>query len=73
MKTYKGLNRFELIEKIIDAKIEQCKKENFAKHGNTLPRQNENRKNWEKLYKTYPITSSTCFCLASEYDSLCLA
>lgn len=70
MKTYKGLNRFELIEKIIDKRVEECKKENFKKFGNNdFPRENENRKNWEKLYKAYPVKSTDCFCLACEYDS----
>lgn len=69
MKRYKGLNRFELIEKIVDARVEECRKQNFEKFGNNdHPRQNENRNVWKNLYKTYPITSKDCFCLARQYD-----
>lgn len=43
MKTYKGMTRGELMKKVIDARVEQCRKQNFKKFGNNdLPRKNEN-------------------------------
>ena len=42
MKTYKGMTRGELMKKVIDARVEQCRKQNFKKFGNNdFPRKNE--------------------------------
>lgn len=69
MKTYKGMSRTELIEKIVEARVEQCKKQNLEKFGNNdYSRQNENAENWRKLIKTYPMTSKNGYSLQNQYD-----
>lgn len=70
MRTYKNMSRKELISKIVDARVAQCKKENEKKFSDGLARKNENKKIWENLYKSYPITSKTTpsFSLSAEYD-----
>ena len=70
MKNYKGMSRAELIKKIIDARVSQCKAENKKKFGDSLPRMNENRNQWFALYKTYPMVSKAQpqFSLVSEYE-----
>ncbi len=71
MKTYKGMTRSQLISKIVDAQVAECKARNNKKFGDNLPRVNENREKWEKLYATYPMTSKkySTFSLAAVYDS----
>ena len=71
MKTYKGMTRKELIEKIVEAQIADCKARNNKKFGDNLPRMNENKEKWEKFYSTYPMTSKKypAFSLVGVYDS----
>ena len=71
MKTYKGMSKEELIEKIVEARVGQCKQQNFKKFGNNdFARKNENANEWRRLYRGYPITSKTApsFSLSSEYE-----
>ena len=75
MKTYKGMTRGELVKKVIDARVEQCRKQNFKKFGNNdLPRKNENPNEWYKLYKTYPMESKKYpwISLIHEYELYCV-
>ena len=71
MKTYKGMTRKELTAKIVEARVKQCKEQNFKKFGNNdFARENENPDKWYNLYKTYPMTSRTQpnFSLVHEYE-----
>jgi hypothetical protein len=74
MKTYKGMTRKELIEKIVEARVNQCKKENSVKYGDGFARKNENPETWRNLYKSYPIVSKSCpmFSLSREYETYCV-
>lgn len=72
MKTYKGMKRTELLQKVVEARVQQCRKANFEKFGDNLPRMNENPKTWISLYRNYPMKSRNGqFCLVSEYERLC--
>ena len=65
------MKRFEIIEKLVEARVAECKRENFEKFGNNdIERVNENPDMWRKLYKTYPMRSRTCpaFSLMAEYE-----
>lgn len=65
------MTRFEMIEKIVAARVAECKEQNFKKFGNNdVARVNENPDMWRKHYKTYPIRSKTCpmFSLTAEYN-----
>ena len=72
MKTYKGMTRSQIIKKIVEAQVADCKARNNNKFGDNLPRVNENLEKWEKFYSTYPMTSKKypAFSLAGVYDSL---
>ena len=73
MKTYKGMNRTELLQKVVEARVQQCRQQNFEKFGNNdLPRMNENPQRWLRIYRTYPMQSKNGqFCLVSAYEMLC--
>ena len=71
MKTYKGMTRIEIINKIVEARVEQCRKQNLKKFGNNdFTRKNENADKWRNMYRDYPMTSKTmpAFSLAGEYE-----
>ena len=70
MRTYNGMERKELIEKVVEARVKECRLANFRKFGNNdVPRVNENPNTWRNLYKTYPMISRNgMFCLVSEYQ-----
>lgn len=71
MKTYKGMTKQELIEKIVEARVEQCKKQNLKKFGNNnFARKNEDSNKWRRLYRSYPMASkvTSMFSLVSEYE-----
>ena len=52
------MSRFEIIEKLVEARVAECKRENFKKYGNNdVERVNENPDMWRKHYKTYPMRS----------------
>ena len=41
------MSRFEIIEKLVEARVAECKKQNFEKFGNNdFARQNENTDTW---------------------------
>lgn len=70
-KTYKGMTRKELLEKVIAARIAECKAINIEKYGKTedYPNYNEKPSAWASFYKTCPMTSkSDPFALANEYE-----
>lgn len=73
MKTYKGMTRSELIEELANIRAELCRQENMSKYGDGLPRKNENKDDWKKLYKNYPMFSPKypVFSLVAEYDLYC--
>ena len=56
MKTYKGMTRGELMKKVIDARVEQCRKQNFKLY-KTYPMES----------KKYPW-----FSLVHEYELYCV-
>ena len=65
------MKRFEIIEKLVVARVAECKRENFKKFGNNdVARVNENPDMWRKLYKTYPMRSQKypAFSLMAEYE-----
>jgi hypothetical protein len=65
------MSRFEIIEKLVEARVAQCKKQNFEKFGNNdFARVNENPDTWRKFYKTYPMRSKKfpMFSLVGEYN-----
>lgn len=48
------MTRKEIILKIAQARVEQCRQQNFEKFGNNdLPRENENIDKWINHYKSY--------------------
>ena len=65
------MSRFEMIEKLVEARVAECKKQNLEKFGNNdFMRQNENPDTWRKHYKSYPMRSRTMpqFSLTGEYN-----
>ena len=71
MKTYKVMTKAELITKIVEARVEQCRRQNFKKFGNNdFVRKNENADAWRKMYRDYPMTSKKmpAFSLEGEYE-----
>jgi hypothetical protein len=65
------MKRFEIIEMLVNARVAECKKQNFEKFGNNdTPRVNENPDAWRKFYKSYPMRSKTTpmFSLMGEYN-----
>ena len=65
------MSRFEIIEKLVEARVAECKKQNFEKFGNNdYDRVNENPDMWRKHYKSYPMRSKTMpmFSLVGEYN-----
>ena len=72
MKTYKGMTRKQMIEKIANAKVEECKERNKKKFDDGLPRMNENFSYWVKFLETYPMESKKypAFSLIGEYKAL---
>ena len=72
MKTYRGMTRNQMIEKIATAKVEECKTRNEKKFGDGLPRMNENFSYWVKFLETYPMESKKypAFSLIGEYKAL---
>ena len=65
------MSRFEMVEKLVEARVAECKKQNLEKFGNNdFTRQNENPDTWRKHYKYYPMRSRTMpqFSLAGEYN-----
>ena len=65
------MKRFESNEKLVEARVAECKRENFKKFGNNdVKRVNENPDMWRKHYKTYPMRSRTCpaISLMAEYE-----
>ena len=73
MKTYKGMTKKEIVEKLAFAKVEICKSENEKRFGDGLPRKNENVNTWRKFYNDYPMFSEKhhMFSLSAEYDQYC--
>lgn len=67
MKTYKGLNKKQLVHLIADFSVKKAKINN-SKNGNNA--ENENKQDYINLYMTYPIISRTCpaFSLSKIYD-----
>ena len=54
------MSRFEIIEKLVEARVAECKNQNLKKFGNNdFARQNENPDTWRKHYKSYPMESRT--------------
>lgn len=74
MKTYHGMTRRELTEKIIDVRIADCKTYNEQKYSDGLPRMNENREFWKKHLSAYPMTSKKYpeFSIVGLYDRICV-
>ena len=72
MKTYKGMTRNQMVEKIAAAKVEECKARNEQKFVDGLPRMNENFSYWVKFLETYPMESKKYpeFSLIGEYKAL---
>lgn len=65
------MSRFEIIEKLVEARVAECKKQNLEKFGNNnFARENENADKWRKHYKTYPMRSKKfpMFSLVGEYN-----
>lgn len=65
------MKRFEIIEMLVKARVEECKKQNLEKFGNNnYDRVNENPDTWRKYYKSYPMRSRTMpmFSLVGEYN-----
>lgn len=65
------MSRFEIIEKLVEARVAECEKQNFEKFGNNdFARENENTDKWRKHYKTYPMRSKKfpMFSLVGEYN-----
>ena len=71
MKTYKGMTRSQITEKIIDARIAECKTNNEKKFSDGLPRMNENREFWGKYLSTLPLVSKKypAFSLVGMYEA----
>lgn len=71
MKTYNGITRIQLIEKIASAKATECKARNKKKFGDGLPRENENFNYWVKFFENYPMESKKypAFSLIGEYNA----
>jgi hypothetical protein len=74
MKTYKGMTRSEMTEKIIDVRTADCKKNNEKKFSDGLPRMNENRDFWKKYLSTLPMTSKKypAFSIVGLYEAHCV-
>jgi len=74
MKTYKGMTRSEMTEKIIDVRTADCKKSNEKKFSDGLPRMNENRDFWKKYLSTLPMTSKKypAFSIVGLYEAHCV-
>lgn len=72
MKTYKGMTRGQMIAKIAEVKVAECKAKNEKKFGDGLPRMNENFNYWVKFLDTYPMESKKypAFSLIGEYEAL---
>ena len=65
------MSKSEIIEKLVEARVAQCKKQNFEKFGNNdFARVNENQNTWKKYYKTLPMRSRKYpqFSLIAEYN-----
>lgn len=65
------MKRFEIIEKLVEARVKECKQQNFEKFGNNdYDRKNERPDMWRKHYKSYPMRSRTTpqFSLVGEYN-----
>ena len=73
MKTYNGMTRKELTEKIIDERTETCKAENAKKFNDGLPRMNENREHWAKYLSTLPMHSNKfpAYSIIGYYKAYC--
>ena len=73
MKTYKGMTKTQLINKIVEAQVAECKANNDKKFSDGLPRMNENREFWRKYLDTLPLISKKypAFSLAGMYESYC--
>lgn len=73
MKTYKGMTKKEIVEKLAFAKAEICKAENAKRFNDGLPRKNENVNTWRKFYNDYPMFSEKypMFSLSAEYECYC--
>ena len=69
-KTYKGMTKPELIEKIVTARVEECKKDNEKRYHDGIPRTSEDPEVWRNHYKSYPVFSKKypAFSLSAEYD-----
>lgn len=68
------MTRKEIIDKLVIARVEECKKINDKKFGkNHLLRVNENPKTWEKYYKNMPMTSKKypAFSLIGQFKCYC--
>lgn len=64
------MSRFEIIEKLVEARVAECKKQNLEKFcNNDFARHNENPDTWRKHYKSYPMRSKMPqFSLSGEYN-----
>lgn len=65
-----NLKRKKLINLLVAARIEQCKKDNLKKYGNNdFLRENEKPSTWLHFYSTYPMKSKKYpqFSLEGEY------
>lgn len=67
MKTYKGLNKKQLVNSLAELSVKKAMNSN-SKNGKTV--ENESKQDYINLYMTYPIISRTCptFSLSKMYD-----